>query len=171
MSGPDRRSLGTKIRFPIWFDPIANGGTPMVQALGLAKATAERFISQHPSSFPPVVIHITDGESTDGDPGAAFKELTNLASGDGNVLLFNVHISSNPNAQTTAFPDVSAMLPDEYAKTLFEGASFLTPFMRAIASEHGLAVSEGAKGFVMNAELVLVIQVMPLSILRGLGKP
>jgi len=154
--------LEQKVRFPIWFDPIANGGTPMVQALNLAKTTVGSFIAQHPNSFPPVVIHITDGESTDGEPSSAFKELTSLTSADGNVLLFNVHISSNPNATTTAFPDSPAQLPDQYAKTLFEGASFLTPFMRSIASEHGLTVGDGAKGFVLNADLVLVIQALDI---------
>ena len=134
----------------------------MVKALNLAKATVGGFISRHPNSFPPVVIHITDGESTDGDPSAAFRDLTNLTSADGNVLLFNVHVSSNPNARTTAFPDSASQLPDQYAKTLFDGASFLTPFMRSIASEHGLAVSEDAKGFVLNADLVLVIQALDI---------
>ena len=154
--------LEQKIRFPIWFEPTANGGTPMVQALHMAKATVARFMSQHPDSFPPVVIHITDGESTDGDPVSAFRELTSLSCADGNVLLFNVHISSNPNARATAFPDSAESLPDQFAKALFEGASFLTPFMRSIASEHGLVVNEGAKGFVLNADLVLVIQALDI---------
>lgn len=154
--------LDQKIKFPIWFDPTANGGTPMCQALSMCKSVVQNFVSQHPNCFPPVVIHITDGESTDGDPSQTMRELTGVASNDGNVLLFNVHISSNPHAQSTAFPDSSAQLPDQYSQMLFNGASTLTSFMRSIASEHGFNLSDGAKCFVLNADLVLVIQALDI---------
>lgn len=154
--------VDTKIRFPIWFDPTANGGTPMCQALSQARSTIRNFVSQHPNSFPPVVIHITDGESTDGDPTQAMRELTGITTADGNVLLFNVHLSGNPNAKTTAFPDNPSQLPDQYSQLLFNGASMLTPFMRSVAAEHGFTLSEGAKGFVLNADLVLVIQALDI---------
>jgi hypothetical protein len=154
--------VDTKIRFPIWFDPTANGGTPMCQALSQARSTIQNFVSQHPNSFPPVVIHITDGESTDGDPMQSMRDLTGITTADGNVLLFNVHVSSNPNAKTAAFPDNLSQLPDRYSQLLFNGASMLTPFMRSVASEHGFTLSEGAKGFVLNADLVLVIQALDI---------
>jgi hypothetical protein len=150
------------IKFPIWFEPTANGGTPMCQALGTAKSVLQRWLGQHPGSFPPAVIHITDGESTDGDPSQAMTDLKGLSSTDGSVLLFNLHISSNPSAQPTAFPDSSSSLPDQYAKLLFDGASILTPFMRSVASEHGFSLSDGARCFVLNADMVLVIQALDI---------
>jgi len=151
------------IKFPIWFEPTANGGTPMCQALATAKSIFQRWLSQHPASFPPVVIHITDGESTDGDPGQAMNDVKNMSSSDGNVLLFNLHISNNPNAQAVAFPDSTSNLPDQYARLLFEGASILTPAMRNVAnSEHNFSLSDGAKCFVLNADLVLVIQALDI---------
>jgi uncharacterized protein YegL len=151
-----------KVRFPIWFDATTGGGTPMRQALGQAKGVLQQWLAQHTSSFPPVVIHITDGESTDGDPSQAMRELTSLSASDGNVLLFNVHLSSNPSAVSTAFPDSPSQLPDQFARTLFEGATLLTPFMRTVAAEHGFQLGEGAKCFVLNAELVLVIQALDI---------
>src|ERR1700683_608156 len=154
--------IDQKIKFPIWFEPTASGGTPMCQAINMAKSILQRWLAQHPNSFPPVVIHITDGESTDGDPSPAMNDLKNLLSSDGNPLLFNLHISSNPNAQSTAFPDSASSLPDQYARLLFEGASTLTPFMRSVASEHGFSLSDGAKCFVLNADLVLVIQALDI---------
>ncbi len=154
--------IDQRIRFPIWFDPVANGGTPMVQAFALAHSILQGWLIGHPSSFPPAVIHITDGESTDGDPSESMRQITSLASADGNVLLFNVHLSSNPTAVQTAFPDSAASLPDQYARLLFEGASPLTSFMRAVASEHGFSLSDGARGFVPNADLVLVIQALDI---------
>lgn len=85
--------LEQKVRMPIWFDPTADGGTPMCNALAQAKAVLQHWLTQHPDCFPPVVIHITDGESTDGDPGEVMRSITGLRSSDGGVLLFNVHIS------------------------------------------------------------------------------
>jgi hypothetical protein len=151
-----------KVRFPIWFEPTTGGGTPMCQALGQGKAILQRWLGQHPNGFPPVAIHITDGESTDGDPSQAMRDLTALSSSDGNVLLFNLHLSSNPSAVSTAFPDSAAQLPDQFSRMLFDGASFLTPFMRSVAGEHGFQLGEGAKCFVLNAELVLVIQALDI---------
>lgn len=151
------------VKFPVWLDPIQKGGTPMCQALDKAQAILSGWLAQRPDSFPPVVIHITDGESTDGDPTAKMAALKSLSSGDGNVLLFNLHLSGNPNAKPTSFPDSPDGLPDQYAKTLFEGASPLTPFMRAVAQdEHGFQLSDGAKGFVLNADLTLIIQALDI---------
>ncbi|PYY12875.1 MAG: hypothetical protein DMG60_23030 [Acidobacteria bacterium] len=151
-----------KVRFPIWFDATANGGTPMCQALSQAKSTISKFISQHGNCFPPVVIHITDGESTDGDPSSAMRAVTEQASADGNVLLFNIHLSNNQAARSTAFPDSPGRLPDQYSQLLFNGASTLTPNMRSRAQEMGFPVGEGSKGFVLNADLVLVIQALEI---------
>jgi hypothetical protein len=151
------------IRMPIWFDPVANGGTPMCQALALAQNILQKWLVEHPACFPPVVIHITDGESTDGDPTSAMTGLKGLASQDGNVLMFNVHISSDPAAIPIAFPDSANQLPNAPAKILFEGSSVLTPFMRSAAnSQHGLNLSEGARGFVLNGDMVLVVQALDI---------
>jgi hypothetical protein len=151
------------IRMPIWFDPVAGGGTPMCQALGLAQGILQKWLIQHPSCFPPVVIQITDGESTDGDPTNAMRGIKDLASQDGNVLVFNVHISSDPSATPIAFPDSENLLPNAPAKTLFEGSSVLTPFMRSAAnSQHGLSLSDGARGFVLNGDMVLVVQALDI---------
>lgn len=145
------------IKFPIWFDPVSNGGTPMCQAFDYGIAIIQNWLDQHPSCFPPVVIHITDGESTDGNPSEKMSILKNLASSDGNVLLFNLHLSSNPHAKTLSFPDNSVQLPDQYANMLFNGSSTLTPFMRNVAKEYGFNLSEGTKGFVLNGDLTLTI--------------
>ena len=101
------------------------------------------------------VIHITDGEATDGDPTDRIRNLTTMTSSDGNVQLFNIHLSANPNASSHTFPDSADDLPDDYSKMLFETASPLTPTMRALAKEHGFKPSENARSFVLNADMVL----------------
>jgi hypothetical protein len=155
--------LEQTIRLPIWFDPVAGGGTPMCSALSQAQAVVQRWLAQHPDCFPPAVIHITDGESTDGDPTAAMKALTSLSSSDGPVLLFNVHISSDGSAKPVAFPDSAGELPNRYSQQLFECASPLTYNMRAFAnSQHGMSLSDGARGYVFNGDMVLVIQALDI---------
>ncbi len=155
--------LEQTVRLPIWFDPVADGGTPMCNALSQAQDILRRWLAQHPDCFPPVVIHITDGESTDGDPSQAMRCVTSLASSDGNVLLFNVHISSDASSTPIAFPDNSVQLPNQYAKTLFEGASPMTYGMRTVANaQHGMTLAEGARGFVYNGDVVLVVQALDI---------
>jgi uncharacterized protein YegL len=149
------------IKFPIWFDPIANGGTPMCQALAYAKAIVQNWIGQHPSSFPPVVMHFTDGESTDGNPSDIAKEIKQLSTNDGNVLLFNVHLSST-RANPLVFPDNETELPDEFAHLLFNMSSTLPPAFHNVAREFGYNVSEATRGFAFNADLVSVVQFLEI---------
>ena len=78
---------------PVWVDPRAEGGTPMCHMLYLAHQVLADWIAQHPRSFPPIVVHITDGESQDGNPIPYADALKALATEDGNVLLFNCHLS------------------------------------------------------------------------------
>ncbi len=149
------------IRFPIWFDPVANGGTPMCQALGVAHRILQSWLSQHPACFPPIVINITDGEATDGDPSGPADAIRKLSSNDGEVLLFNVHLSSQ-RATPIEFPDTEVGLPDQFAQLLFRMSSPLPAYMRSIAQQEGYRVSEGTRGFVFNADIVAVIRFLDI---------
>jgi hypothetical protein len=149
------------IKFPIWFDPIANGGTPMCQALSRAQGILSGWLTKYPDCFPPIAINITDGESTDGDPTSAANGIKSLASSDGNVLLFNVHLSPQM-AMPVEFPDSEAGLPDQYAELLFRISSPLPDYMRSIAQQEGIAVSDGTRGFVFNGDMVSVIRFLDI---------
>jgi hypothetical protein len=149
------------VKFPVWFDPVAKGGTPMGQALALARQVLTGWLAQHPTGFPPIVINITDGEATDGDPSAAAVALRDLQTDDGQVLLFNLHLSSH-QAAPVQFPGADAALPDKWAKLLFNLSSPLPPFMREIAGQEGFPVSEGTRGFAFNADMVTVIQFLDI---------
>lgn len=144
------------VRFPIWFDPVANNGTPMCQAMNRAQKILADWVVQHPTSFPPTVINITDGESTDGDPTTAAEGIKKLSTDDGNILLFNVHISSQ-RAASVEFPDSEAGLPDQYAQLLFRISSTLPEHIQLAASQAGHKVSGGTRGFAFNADLVAFI--------------
>lgn len=126
-----------KIKFPIWFEPVAEGGTPMCEALRQAERIVSGFLSAHNNCYPPIVINITDGESTDGDPLQAASEIKGLSSTDGNVLLFNLHISSSHHAPIQ-FPDSEDDLPDNDAKLLFKMSSLLPDHMWAMVQDEGI---------------------------------
>ena len=156
------RLLEQSVRIPVWFDPISEGGTPMCRAATEARRVLENWIAAHPDSFPPIVIHITDGESTDGNPTDHLNTLTSLSTSDGNVMLFNIHLSANPNATPVSFSDSPDDLPDAYSKMLFETSSPLTPAMRGLAKEHGFETSDSSRCFVLNADLVLLVQAIDI---------
>lgn len=114
--------------FSIWFDPVADGGTPMSGALKLAAETIAPWCDAHQSSFPPVIIHITDGEYGDGDPSQIAEGIRSFTTNDGNVLLCNLHISSD-EGMSIAFPDSPDGLPSEFAKKLFNMSSIIPESM------------------------------------------
>jgi hypothetical protein len=153
--------IDQQVKFPIWFDPMASGGTPMCKALEEARRIVQGWLGQHPNSFPPVVINISDGESTDGDPSSAAANLRGLASTDGEVILLNLHLSSlkKPDVE---FPNSDSELPDQYAKLLFHMSSPLTPVMITTARQEGYGVTEGARGFTFNATLVAAIMFLTI---------
>jgi hypothetical protein len=149
------------VRFPVWFEPKARGGTPMCQALDLARQTICAFVQQVPACFPPIVVNITDGEATDGDPRAAAAAVQEVMSRDGRALLFNIHISSR-NEKPFQFPSGEDLLPDNYAKLLFRMSSPLPPQMLGQAQLMDPRIAIGARGFVFNADLVSVVQFLDI---------
>lgn len=140
------------ISTPIWLEPHANGGTPMCAALNRAGAIATGWLQRYSSSFPPIILNITDGESTDGDPQLWAQRLRSLSSDDGPALLFNLHVSEQVS-QPSLFPNSSHELPDDYSKLLFDMSSELPPFMLDAATAQGVSVQPGARGFAFNADL------------------
>ena len=161
---PDEKGKLRKqvVKMPIWFDPVADGATPMCQASAEAYRVLEGWIGQHGNSYPPLVIHITDGEATDGDPELRVRALTDLSTSDGNTTLINIHLSANKKATPVIFPDSPDILPDEYSRMLFSTASPLTDAMRAIAQERGIPTTAGSRAFVLNADMVALVQAIEI---------
>ena len=120
-----------------------------------------RWVNDHPACFPPVALNLTDGEANDGDPAIPAGALRELASADGPVLLFNLHVSSDKSSPII-FPDNDAAMPNQYARTLFNMSSILPDQMRAYAQQLGIAVSEGTRGFVFNADITSIVQFLDI---------
>jgi hypothetical protein len=150
-----------KFKFPVWFEPKAAGRTPMCQALTLARQYLEVFLGRFPACYPPLIVNITDGMSTDGDPAPLAKALQALATEDGNLLLFNAHVSAT-QASPIEFPAAEDGLPDNFAKLLFRMSSPLPPRLRESARAEGFPGGPGTRGFVFNANLVSVIRFLDI---------
>ncbi len=150
-----------RVKFPIWFEPLAQGKTPMCAALQAAHEILTGFIGRYPQCFPPIVINVSDGAATDGDPVPAAAALCQLASRDGNVLLFNVHVSVR-GLPPILFPTSEDPLPDGYARLLFRMSSALPPAMLRQAQIVDTPVPDSARGFAFNADLASVIMFLDI---------
>jgi hypothetical protein len=150
-----------KFKFPVWFEPMAGGRTPMCQALTEATTALEEFTALFPDAFPPLVINISDGKPTDGNPELPAAKLRNLSTTDGNVLIFNAHLSSK-EARPVEFPSQESELPDPDALILFKMSSILPPKLRDAALSEGFRVNDNTRGFVFNADLVSVIRFLDI---------
>jgi hypothetical protein len=144
------------VKFPVWFQPVSNGGTPMCAALTKAAETLVSWCDQHPNSYPPTVLHVTDGESTDGDPEQLATMLKQISTADGQVLLLNIHVSTS-EAAPTKFPASDSGL-DAFGKLLFRMSSQLPPHLIQFAKDKGYAVTPESRGFVFNADAAEIVE-------------
>ena len=92
-----------------WIEPRAEGTTPMYEALLRVRDMLREWCEKEANreSFPPVVIHITDGEASDCDDRElrdVCSEVRRVATRDGNVLLLNIHISTDSTLESIIFP-------------------------------------------------------------------
>src|SRR5262249_13195311 len=149
--------IDQQVKFPVWFEARPTGKTPMCEALRKAKEYVSLFLGIQAKCYPPLVINITDGQPTDGDPREPAEELCELGSRDGNVLLFNAHLSDK-KVQPIVFPLKESGLPDNFAKLLFRMSSVLPPKLLEAAKAAGLTVGPQSRVFVLNADLVAVIR-------------
>jgi len=154
--------LERKIKFPVWVDPVARGGTPMCGAFADAVKLLSAWVAEHPQSFPPIVINITDGESTDGNPTAQAEALRAIHTEDGNLLLFNAHLSASDAATPILYPDTEENLPDHYARLLFRLCSPMPEYLQSFARQEGFALGGESRGYVFNADPVSIIQFLDI---------
>jgi len=148
--------IDQSIKFPVWFEPEASGGTPMCQAITKAAEELVAWCDDHPGSYPPTVLHITDGESTDGDPEQLASALKQIQTNDGSVLFFNLHVSSS-GASAIEFPAAETFLPDNHAKLLFRMSSHLPDHLIEFAQEKGFNVGTESRGFMFNADSIQIV--------------
>ncbi len=150
-------------KFPVWVRPTAEYGTPMCETLDIASQAIADWITQNPDSFPPIVINVSDGMPTDGDPTALAQRIMNLQTSDGNALIFNIHLSG-VNTMPIQYPDREGQLPqgDEYAPLMFRMSSVLPESSRNQAASLDLPVNENSRGYVFNADMMALVRFLDI---------
>lgn len=145
------------VDFPVWVKPRAGGRTPMCKALRRATALAGQWAREHSESYPPVIVNVTDGGASDGDPTVPVRKLRLVHTEDGHALLFNCHISEKPG-ETVQFPDNVNRLPkDDIVQLLFLLSSEIPESARKnILETTGQALEIGARGFIFNGDAASV---------------
>ncbi len=114
-----------------WLEARCDGHwTHMRKAFKKAKALLEEWMIEHHDKdcYPPTIINITDGDFNDATADEMQQEANELKSmftNDGNVILFNIHISPN-NSDSVAFPtSISELTGSDYGRTLYNLSSLL----------------------------------------------
>jgi len=134
---------------PQWIEPLASGDTPMCAAFAQACRFVATWCDQHPRSYPPTVINVSDGEPTDGDPRQAAEVLRRLHTDDGECLVFNLHVSPGGGGEVV-FPDSPAGL-GEHARRLYDMSSLFPPHLLERARDAGLPVGASSRFFAWGA--------------------
>lgn len=138
------------VKLPVWIEPQHDGGTPMREAMGIVAETVAEWCDSHPSSYPPTVVHVTDGQSTDGDPEDVADAIKGISTNDGEALLFNLHVDTE-SGDEILFPSSESELPDEYGKLLFRMSSTFPAHLVPVAQSMGYDVSPDSRFFAYKA--------------------
>lgn len=158
------------IMFPIWVEPRFGSTTPMCAALAHAGGLAAGWAKAHPENYPPVVINITDGASTDGDPAEYARDLCHINTRYGETLLFNCHITNlpQPMIEFPSTPDQVPPDPEGLGAQLFALSSVIPdPARRAILSSTGTSIPGGARGFIFNGDVTAIRQMFVFATIAG----
>ncbi len=151
-----------EFQLPVWFDPVAFGRTPMRAAFAAALEPVRDWLRQHSAGFPPILLNLTDGAYTGDDPADVVAELTALASTDGNVLVFNCHITRQPGVAVPFPGDEQGLRLEGLARELYDLSSPLPEPMRRQALAKGYQLTPGARGYAFNADLVTMIDFLEI---------
>lgn len=138
-------------------------GTSTTGALQYCRDVLSDWCGNHQYSFPPTVVLLTDGESTDGDPSEAADALKSLTTLDGNVLLCTIHLASSV-AGPVVFPSVETQLQDDLGKRLFRMSSSvpdtLLALRDALDAHSQLPLMPGSRLVVYNADQIILARLL-----------
>lgn len=161
-------------RFKVWIEADATGTTPMGQAMRKARELVEGWLADpiHQHSFPPVVIHVTDGVPDAGEARLAASEaeaIQRLSTTDGNALVLSVHIPDGIALGMRMFPKTAdeVQTNDGSGELLFKMSSPLPEQMRELAEQQGFMVAPDAKLMIINADAVALTKMLRFGTMPG----
>ena len=153
-----------------WVEPVAAGKyTRAHKAFAMAKELLDKWMKEHHDKdcYPPTIINITDGEFNgilnprDVNTQLA-NELKALFTNDGNVLLWNIHIT--PDSQDQILLPVSKTeLKGEKSEWLYDMSSLLpSRYNQAIGDLRGDSENSRHVAMAINTDLSTLIQLMDI---------
>lgn len=114
-----------------WIEPDATKSwTHVHEAFQRAKELLESWMKKHHDKdcYPPTIINITDGifnGATNEYVQQQANELKSMFTNDGNVILFNIHISADETESVLCPPDKAEVEEDDLATTMYDMSSLL----------------------------------------------
>ena len=154
-----------------WVEPVAAGRyTRADKAFALAKELLDKWMKEHHEKdcYPPTIINITDG-AFNGivNPREVNTQLANelkaMFTNDGNVLLWNIHVTPDSKEQVLLPISKTEVDDDKYAEWLYDMSSLLpSRYNQAIGDLRGDAENTRHVAMATNTDLSTLIQLMDI---------
>lgn len=152
-----------------WLDARCDGHwTHVHQAFDKAKILLERWMQEHHEKdcYPPTIINITDGQfnhTTREQIVQQANELKAMFTNDGNVLLWNIHITPNNQEQVLLPIGKEELKGDKYSELLYDMSSLLpTRYNQSISDIRGDSVGARHVAMGTNTDMSTLIQLMDI---------
>jgi len=143
--------------------------TRVHHAFDKAKQLLQSWMNEHHDKdcYPPTIINITDGEFNGASKEYVLQqanELKSMFTNDGNVILFNIHISANKGMSVTCPADKKEVSSNVLATTLYELSSLLPErYSDRIADLRNDTIpSNRYTAMSVNADMSTLIQLMDI---------
>ena len=121
---------------------------------------------QDKDCYPPTIIHITDGQyngATKEEVQQKANELKSMFTNDGNVILFNIHINVNKEANITFPKSIEELAGNRFAIDLFELSSLLPlRYNEEICKIKATDSSQRHSAMAVNADMSTLIKLMDI---------
>lgn len=154
-----------------WVEPVAAGKyTRAHKAFAMAKDLLDKWMKEHHEKdcYPPTIINITDG-AFNGivNPREINTQLANelkaLFTNDGNVLLWNIHITPDNQEQILLPVSKTELNEDKYSEWLYDMSSLLpSRYNQPIGDLRGDAENIRHVAMATNTDLSTLIQLMDI---------
>jgi hypothetical protein len=160
------------VEFPVWYAPTLGVKAPQVAAFKYCHELICRWAATAgPNPGVPLVLHISGGGSSDGNPHAAVTKFMELATPAGPVLLLQAHVAGNAEVVTAAYPCSHVYLTMGSARDLFRRCSLLPPHLVSALKQASVNVNPNARGLIYNAKISDLIRCFGLVAAHTKGWP
>lgn len=152
-----------------WVEARHTGNwTHLHKAFDLAKELLDEWMEKYGTKncYPPTIINITDGEFNGTTKGALLQQANEIKSeftNDGNVLLWNIHVTPNTGERLLFPVNKGELGANEYAKLLFDMSSLLPErYANDVAKLRSVVDDKRFVAMATNTEMSTLIQLMDI---------